>query len=314
MPKSLLITGGAGFIGSNFTERALVQYDDVLVIDKLTYAGQRENLEHVATDIEFIEGDIRNRDLIDRCYSRVDHVVNFAAESHVDRSIVDGRNFVKSNVEGAFVAMDALRNHDVARFVQVSTDEVYGSINEGTFSEQDRLDPSSPYAASKAGADLFVNAFWETYGAPISIVRPTNVYGPRQHPEKLIPKFILRAIRGESLPLYGDGSNVRQWLFVDDLCEAILTVLEQGHDEIYNVGGTVRKSNLEVTRAILGAVDAPKSLIEFVEDRKGHDKRYALDDKKFRESFGRRPETVFEEGLQRTVEWYVERADRIEPE
>lgn len=309
MSTSLLITGGAGFIGSNFTERALERYDDVAVADKLTYAGQRENLEHLAADIEFIEGDIRNRDLIDRCYPDVDHVVNFAAESHVDRSIDDGRNFVRSNVEGAFVAMDGLRDHDIERFVQVSTDEVYGSIAKGAFTELDRLNPSSPYAASKASADMFVNAFWETYGAPISVVRPTNVYGPRQHPEKLIPKFILRAIRGEALPLYGDGSNVRQWLFVEDLCEAILTVLEQGSDEIYNVGGTVRKSNLEVSRAILTAVDAPESLIEFVEDRKGHDQRYALDDTKYREEFDVGPQTSFTEGLRRTIEWYEQNTD-----
>lgn len=312
MTRSILVLGGAGFIGSNFTSHAVECYDEVVVLDKLTYAGRRKNLDDVANDIEFVEGDIRDRELLDSYYASADHVINFAAESHVDRSIDDGRNFVQSNVEGAFVAMDVLRDHDVDKFVQLSTDEVYGSIVDGTFEEGDLLDPSSPYSASKASADMFVNAFWKTYDVPISVVRPTNVYGPRQHPEKLIPKFTLRASRGSSLPVYGDGSNVRQWLFVDDLCEALLAILNDDADDVYNVGGVVNKSNLEVTKAILENVNADESLIEFVEDRKGHDQRYALDDSKFREQFDIYPETGFEEGLRRTVEWYMARSDQFD--
>jgi dTDP-glucose 4,6-dehydratase len=306
--SSILVLGGAGFIGSNFTRYATKHYNEIVVLDKLTYAGRRENLNGIAEDIEFVEGDIRDRELLNDYYVSADHIINFAAESHVDRSINDGRNFVQSNVEGAFVAMDALRDHDIDRFVQLSTDEVYGSIAEGTSEEGDFLNPSSPYSASKASADMFVNAFWETYDSPISAVRPTNVYGPRQHPEKLIPKFILLANRGDLLPVYGDGSNVRQWLFVEDLCEALIAVLDDDKDDIYNVGGTVRKSNLEVTKAILDEVTADESLIEFVDDRKGHDQRYALDDSKFRDRFDISAETSFSDGLRRTVEWYTERS------
>lgn len=308
----MLILGGAGFIGSNFTLRAVAVYDTVHVLDKLTYAGDRDNLGSAADDITFVEGDISDRGLLDELYPDVDHVVNFAAESHVDRSISDGSSFVESNVLGAFSAMDALRDHDIERFVQVSTDEVYGSIESGAFVEGDPLDPSSTYSASKAGADLLVNAYWETYGAPITVLRPTNAFGPRQHPEKLIPKFTLRALQSKPLPVYGDGSNVRQWLYVEDLCSGVMAALKRGNDRIYNLGGRTKKTNLEVTRAILDEVGAPESLIEFVEDRRGHDQRYALNDGRAHEGLGFEPTVGFDEGLAQTVEWYRERVDQFE--
>ncbi|MDY6777481.1 MAG: GDP-mannose 4,6-dehydratase, partial [Candidatus Nanohaloarchaea archaeon] len=207
--------------------------------------------------------------------------------------------------------MDALRGKDIRRFVHVSTDEVYGSIEEGSFDESAPLNPSSPYSASKAGADCVVNAMWETYGLPISVVRPTNVYGPRQLPEKLIPKFILNALNDDTLRLYGDGSNIRQWLFVDDACRAVRKVIEEGGNEIYNMAGKDELSNLEVTKMILQETGKPEELIDFVEDRKGHDFRYSLDDSKIRDELGFEPETGFEEGLSETVEWYRKRADRF---
>lgn len=309
-PSGLLVIGGAGFIGSAYVRHACEQGHSVYVLDKLTYAGDERNLEDVRDDITFVEGDVRDDELLDKLYPEVDRVVNFAAESHVDRSIAEGRRFIQTNVEGSFAAMDALRRHDVDRFVQISTDEVYGSTTEGAFSEDDRLDPSSPYSASKAGADLMVNAFLETYGLPITVVRPTNVYGPRQHPEKLIPKFTLRALRGEELPVYGDGSNVRQWLYVTDLCRALHRLLEEGSSRVYNVAGPGQKTNLEVTEAILDRVGASEDLITFVEDRQGHDQRYALDDGRLRDEVGFEPTVRFDTGIGRTVDWYRRHSDR----
>lgn len=305
--RSILVTGGAGFIGSNVVHRAVSKFDEVFVVDKLTYAGEKSKLEGCLDDIEFVEGDIRDRETLSPLYEKADYVVNLAAESHVDRSIESGDEFIQSNVEGAFAAMDLLREHDVEHFVQMSTDEVYGSIESGEFTESDPLDPSSPYSASKASADLFVNACWETYDLPISVLRPTNIFGPRQNREKLIPKFIDRALRGETLPLYGDGENVRQWLYVDDFCTALFDVLEEADNEIYNVAGPERRSNLEVTKAIIDRADASEDQIEFVEDRKGHDLRYAISDDKLRCEVGFEPEIGFEEGLDRTFEWFRNR-------
>jgi dTDP-glucose 4,6-dehydratase len=309
--RSILLTGGAGFIGSNFTHRAVAEFDEVYVLDKLTYAGSRDNLEGIHDQVTFVEGDVADRETILRLYESVEYVVNFAAESHVDRSISGGEEFIESNVLGAYVAMDALRDADVERFVQFSTDEVYGSIEDGTFDESGSLDPSSPYSASKASADMFVNAMWETYGLPITVVRPTNVYGPRQHPEKLIPKFTLRALEGKSLPLYGDGTNVRQWLYVSDLCDALLSILDGGGETIYNVAGPSRHSNLEVAETILDGVDASEDLVEFVDDRKGHDQRYALTDEQLRSELDFDPTVSFEEGMATTVAWYESHADRF---
>jgi len=309
---SLLVLGGAGFIGSNFVRDAVEAFDSVIVYDKLTYAGSKDNLRGVLDEVRFVHADIRDERALAAEYEQADYVVNVAAESHVDRSIAGGRQFVKSNVEGAFVAMDLLRDADIRRFVQLSTDEVYGSIGEGSFVEGDRLDPSSPYSASKASADMFVNAMWETYDLPISVVRPTNVFGPRQHPEKLVPKFTLRALSGQALPLYGDGSQVRQWLYVDDLCRVLRRVLADGNGESYNVAGPDRKSNLAVTRAIIEKTGADESQIEFVEDRKGHDQRYSLDASKVCETLDISPQVGFEEGLERTVRWYTDNQERLD--
>mgnify|MGYP000318291004 CR=1 FL=1 len=300
----ILITGGAGFIGSNFTHHILDQFEEIYVLDKLTYAGDLSNLESIRDEISFVQADIRDSEVVSELYTEVNYVVNFAAASHVDRSIESGSPFVKNNVEGAYSLMENLREHDIKRFIQISTDEVYGSYESGEASEDDPLDPSSPYSASKASTDLFVNACWETYDLPITIVRPTNIYGPRQHTEKLIPKFISRAIQEEPLPLYGDGTNVRQWLYVHDFCNALQRILEDGRETVYNIAGPDRKSNLEVTRSILDRLGKPHELIEFVEDRKGHDYRYALSDEKIRKEIDLEPFTPFEEGLVETVEWY----------
>jgi dTDP-glucose 4,6-dehydratase len=309
---SVLLTGGAGFIGSNFAHRAVETFDQVYVLDKLTYAGSLDDLKKIRDKVNFVKGDVTDRETIHGLYEEVDYVVNFAAESHVDRSISGGETFIETNTLGAYVAMDALRDADIKRFIQISTDEVYGSIEQGAFAEGDELDPSSPYSASKASTDLFVNAMWETYGLPITVVRPTNVFGPRQHPEKLIPKFTLRAITGKSLPVYGDGQNVRQWLYVEDLCDALIEVLADGRDTVYNVPGTSEESNLDVVDAILSRVDASEDLIEFVEDRKGHDYRYALSGSKIREEFGFEPSVDFQQGMTKTVSWYRENSERFE--
>lgn len=304
--KSIAITGGAGFIGSNFAIKAVEKFSEVHIIDKFTYAANMERLSEIEEEVELHKIDIRNREKVKPILEDVDYLVNFAAESHVDRSIDNGQEFVKSNVEGAFVLMDILRNIDINHMVHISTDEVYGSINSESFQEGDKLDPSSPYSASKASADMFVNAFWKTYDLPISVVRPSNAYGPRQFPEKLIPKFIQKAMKNEKLPVYGDGKNVRQWIYVEDLCDAIMTVLLEENFEIYNAGGPDEVQNIEVTRNILDSLGKSEELIEFVEDRKGHDERYSLDSEKLH-NLGWSPKTSFDEGLKKTVEWYKEK-------
>lgn len=304
--KSIAITGGAGFIGSNFAIKAVEKFSEVHIIDKFTYAANMERLSEIEEEVELHKIDIRNREKVKPILEDVDYLVNFAAESHVDRSIDNGQEFVKSNVEGAFVLMDILRNIDINHMVHISTDEVYGSINSESFQEGDKLDPSSPYSASKASADMFVNAFWKTYDLPISVVRPSNAYGPRQFPEKLIPKFIQKAMKDEKLPVYGDGKNVRQWIYVEDLCDAIMTVLLEENFEIYNAGGPDEVQNIEVTRNILDSLGKSEELIEFVEDRKGHDERYSLDSEKLH-NLGWSPKTSFDEGLKKTVEWYKEK-------
>jgi dTDP-glucose 4,6-dehydratase len=308
---SVLLTGGAGFIGSNFAHRAVETFDEVYVLDKLTYAGSLDNLRRIREQINFIKGDITDREQVKQLYKNVDYVVNFAAESHVDRSISSGEKFIQTNTLGAYVTIDALRDTSVKRFIHISTDEVYGSIDQGTFTEEAGLNPSSPYSASKASTDLFINAMWETYGLPVTIVRPTNVFGPRQHPEKLIPKFTLRAMAGETLPVYGDGKNVRQWLYVTDLCDALIDILRSGRDTVYNVAGMSKKSNLDVVEAILSRVDASDDLIEFVEDRKGHDFRYALSGNKIREELDFEPSIDFQEGISQTVSWYRKNSERF---
>ena len=305
----VLVTGGAGFIGSNFVHYLLKHSDHtVLTVDALTYAGDKSNLDGVRSHSrhEFVEGDIRDRDLVDDLISDVDAVVNFAAESHVDRSIESAEPFVSTNVQGTQTLLDAARGADIERFVQISTDEVYGEILTGEFSEDDPLDPRNPYSATKASADLLARSYHVTYDLPILITRSSNNYGPRQHPEKLIPKFITRAAAGQSLPVYGDGTNVREWTFVLDNCRAIKMLLEDGESgEIYNVGSGHEVQNIEIARKIVDTVGASEDQIEFVEDRPGHDQRYALNTEKMR-SLGWEPEWSFEEGLERTIEYYLE--------
>jgi dTDP-glucose 4,6-dehydratase len=305
----ILITGGAGFIGSNFVHYVLDEHpdDEVVTLDALTYAGSKENLAGVLKDPhhEFVEGDIRDSDLVSDLVDDVDAVVHFAAESHVDRSIEGAKPFVTTNVEGTQTLLDAATEAGVERFLQISTDEVYGQILDGEFSETDRLNPRNPYSATKAGADLLARSYQTTHGLPVLVTRTCNNFGPRQHPEKLIPKFIQNAAAGEPLPVYGDGSNVREWIYVEDNCRAIDLVLREGDvGEVYNVGSGEEYTNLEVARAVLDAVGASEDLIEFVADRAGHDQRYALDASKVR-ALGWEPEWTFTRGLERTVEHYL---------
>ncbi|SHH68360.1 dTDP-glucose 4,6-dehydratase [Halobaculum gomorrense] len=305
----ILVTGGAGFIGSNFVQYVLDEHvnDEVVTLDALTYAGSKDNLDGVLDDPrhEFVEGDIRDRDLVTDLVSDVDAIVNFAAESHVDRSIDGAEPFVSTNVQGTQTLLDAAKEADIDRFLQISTDEVYGQILEGKFSENDPLNPRNPYSATKAGADLLARSFQKTHNLPVLITRTCNNFGPRQHPEKLIPKFIQNAADSEALPVYGDGSNVREWIYVEDNCRALDVVLRDGTiGEIYNIGSDAEKTNLEVTEAILNAVGADDDLIEFVDDRAGHDQRYALETEKIK-ALGWEPEYTFEEGLERTVEYYL---------
>ncbi|MHA1578940.1 MAG: dTDP-glucose 4,6-dehydratase [Candidatus Freyarchaeota archaeon] len=301
----VLITGGAGFIGSNFVRYMVRNYDyDIVVLDKLTYAGRLENLEDVIEDIEFIKGDICNSEDLARV-GDCDVVINFAAETHVDRSIKDAGVFVKTDILGTFNLLEFSRRHDLT-FIQISTDEVYGSIEEGSFREDDALDPSSPYSSSKAGADLLARAYYKTYGLPVMITRSSNNFGPYQYPEKIIPLFILNALQDKPLPLYGDGKNVRDWIYVLDNCEAVDVVLHRGKKgEIYNIGGGNEKTNLEITHMILDELKKPKSLIKFVQDRPGHDRRYSLDCTKIKK-LGWKPKHEFKEALRSTINWYKE--------
>lgn len=313
--SKLLITGGAGFIGSNFVRYILNKYSDyqVVVYDKLTYAGRLENLENVADNprYTFVQGDICDAGLVDKVIQkhRIEAVINFAAETHVDRSILNPGSFIQTDVYGTYVLLEAVRKFGIGRYVQVGTDEVYGSCSQGSFSEVDRLGPSSPYSASKAGADLLVLSYFVTWGLPVVVTRSSNNFGPFQYPEKLIPLFITNAIDGQPLPLYGDGLNVRDWLYVFDNCEAIDLVLHQGQaGEIYNIGADQECTNLEVTELILKTLNRPRSLIRFVKDRPGHDRRYSLNCSKIR-SLDWRPQHRFETALAETVRWYQDNQD-----
>ena len=302
----LLVSGGAGFIGSNFVHCRLAEHpgDSVRVLDKLTYAGRRENLQGLPERrFEFVEGDICDRDSVRAAVEGCDAIVNFAAESHVDRSIENPGEFITTDVYGTYVLLEAARDLGV-RHLQISTDEVYGSIEEGSFTETSPLDPSSPYSASKAGGDLIVSAFQHTFDADSLIVRASNNYGPRQHPEKLIPLVVLNALHGDPIPVYGDGGQVRNWLFVEDFASAISIVLEQGEaGEAYNVGGPDELPNLDVVERIISLAGADRSLIEYVRDRPGHDRRYSLASDKL-EGLGWRAAVSFDEGIERTVGWY----------
>jgi dTDP-glucose 4,6-dehydratase len=307
--KTLLVTGGAGFIGSNFIRRVLGRHPGARIVnlDKLTYAGNLENLRDVEADprYEFVHGDIRDRDLVTRLFLRVQGVVHFAAETHVDRSIVDAGEFILTDVHGSFVLFEALRTSPhVAFFVHISTDEVYGSRDEGFFRETDPVAPSSPYAASKTGADRLAYAYHVTYGLPIIVVRPSNNYGPFQYPEKFIPLFVTNALEGKTLPLYGQGTNVRDWLHVDDNCRAIeVAALRGAAGEAYNIGAANEVRNIDVAGRICDLLGKPRDLIKLVPDRLGHDRRYAVDWTKIR-ALGWAPETPFDAGLEATVRWY----------
>jgi len=308
--KRILVTGGAGFIGSNFVRYMLREHPelDILVLDALTYAGNLENLADVAGDPRFFffRGDIRDEAMVDNLVPNVDTIVNFAAETFVDRSIHEPADFVTTDVVGTFRLLEAARRHGVERFVHISTDEVYGSVEQGSSVETDPVEPRSPYSASKAASDLLARSYFVTYGVPVIITRASNNYGPYQHPEKLIPFFITNALEDRPLPVYGDGQQVRDWLFVEDHCSAIDIVLRKGvPGEIYNVGGGFERTNLEVTRGILRALGKDESLIKFVKDRPGHDRRYSLDTAKLR-SLGWEPKVSFDDGLPATVRWYVE--------
>jgi dTDP-glucose 4,6-dehydratase len=300
---NLLVTGGAGFIGSAYVRLALAEGHRVRVLDKLTYAGREENLE--GTGAELVVGAIEDPDAVREALEGCDAILNFAAESHVDRSIADGDVFARTHVIGTSVLLDAARELGVARYLQVSTDEVYGSIESGSFTERSPLDPSSPYSATKAAGDLLVSAHVHTYGTEAVICRGSNNYGPRQYPEKLIPLMVLNALHGDPLPVYGDGRQVRNWLYVEDFARAIHTVLLQGRPgEAYNAGGPDELENLEVVRRILSLTGRDESLIEHVTDRLGHDRRYSLGSEKIRAELGWEPALRFGEGLERTVGWY----------
>jgi dTDP-glucose 4,6-dehydratase len=302
----ILVAGGAGFIGSNYVRRRVAgnSGDTIRVLDKLTYAGRRENLHDLPEDrFELVEGDIADREVAAGAVEGCEAVVNFAAESHVDRSIEEPGEFITTDVFGTYVLLEAARDAGI-RYLQVSTDEVYGDFERGSATEESALAPSSPYSASKAGGDLLVSAFARTYGTEALIVRASNNYGPYQHPEKLIPLCILNALAGDPLPVYGDGKQVRNWLFVEDCCAAIDAVLERGEPgAVYNAGGPDELPNLDVIRRILELTDRDESLIEFVSDRPGHDRRYSLASDRLG-TLGWRPQVDFDEGIERTVSWY----------
>lgn len=316
--ETVLVTGGCGFIGSNFV-RYLLEVEpavQVINLDLLTYAGNPANLADLQGHprYRFVKGDIADRDAVRRIVSTgVQAIVNFAAESHVDRSIHDASPFVRTNILGTQTLLDAAREFGVRRYLQVSTDEVYGSLGPtGAFTEQTPLAPNSPYAASKAAADLLVRAAHHTFGLDAVITRCSNNYGPYQFPEKLIPLFVTNLLRDEPVPVYGDGLNVRDWIHVRDHCAAIATVWRHGKaGEVYNIGGRCEKTNLELTHALLEVVGKPKSLIRYVKDRPGHDRRYAIDCSKIERELGWRPTIPFEQGLRDTVRWYQENADWV---
>jgi dTDP-glucose 4,6-dehydratase len=303
----MLITGGAGFIGCNFVRHMLREHSEteIVVLDKLTYAGRPENLEDVKSRIKFVKGDICDKEAVKKTMEGCDSVVNFAAESHVDRSIASPEDFVRTDVLGVFTLLEEARRRDVKKFVQISTDEVYGSTELDSFSEKDVLDPSSPYSASKAGGELLARSYVRTYGLDVMVTRSSNNYGPYQYPEKLIPVLVIKALKNQPLPIYGKGANVRDWLHVDDNCRAIDIVISKGKPgDIVNVGSGNEVPNIVIAKLILKHMKKPESLIKFVSDRPGHDFRYSLNWDRIRQ-LGWKPKVKFEDGLRKTVDWYV---------
>lgn len=313
----ILVTGGAGFIGSCFIRHMLKSHPDYKIInfDCLTYAGNIENLDDIKDNpnYSFVKADICDKKAVDKTVSEVDCVINFAAESHVDRSILNPEIFIETNIKGTLNLLDCAKKRGIQRYLQVSTDEVYGTLGkDGYFTENTPLAPNSPYSASKAGADMLVRSYFETYKTPVLITRCSNNYGPYQYPEKLIPFFISKLLKGEKVPLYGDGLNVRDWLYVYDHCRAIDTVLHKGREgEVYNVGGHNEKSNIEITKIILKEMGRDENSIEYVKDRLGHDRRYAIDNTKITTELGWEPSLTFEEGIKLTINWYLNNIEWI---
>lgn len=308
--KKILVTGGAGFIGSNFVKMLLKRKSRkrIIILDKLTYAGNMKNLDKCIDGkyVSFVKGDISDSKLLDRVMPGVNIIYNFAAETHVDRSILEGGSFVRTDVMGTYNLLQKALEYKVARFVQVSTDEVYGSIKKGKFNEKDPIEPNSPYSSSKAGADLLVRAFYKTYGLPAVITRSSNNYGPFQHPEKFIPLFITNALENKPLPIYGDGKNVRDWIYVEDNCRAIDLVGRRGKiGQVYNIGAAEEKENIYIARKIIKFTGADKDLLTFITDRPGHDRRYALCTRRIK-SLGWKKKYTFSKGLEKTVKWYKE--------
>jgi dTDP-glucose 4,6-dehydratase len=309
---NILVTGGAGFIGSNFVRYMVNKYSEyhIINLDALTYCGNLENLKDIENkdNYTFVKGDIRDKEVVDDLVKKSDYVINFAAESHVDRSITDPEIFIKSNVLGTQVLLNAAKEHGVDKYIQISTDEVYGTLGKtGYFTETTSLQPNSPYSASKAGGDLITRAYFETFDLPINITRCSNNYGPYQFPEKLIPLMISNTLEDKKLPVYGDGKNIRDWLHVHDHCTAIDLVLHDGVlGEVYNIGGNNEKENIYIVKLILETLEKDDSLIEFVTDRLGHDRRYAIDSSKIQNELGWAPEYTFEVGIKETIQWYLD--------
>jgi len=311
----ILVTGGAGFIGSNFVHYMFKKHSDyeIVVLDKLTYAGRKENLQDIWDKITFIKGDITKKEDIEKTIKDCNCIVNFAAETHVDRSILNAGTFVLTDVLGAYNLLEAARKFNISKFEQIGTDEVYGHTREGSFKENDRINPRNPYSASKASADLLCQAYFETYGLPVIITRSSNNYGPYQHPEKLIPKTIIDALLNKLIPVYGTGENIRDWLYVEDNCEAIDLVLQKGKPgELYNIAANQELKNIQVVKTILKLTNKPESLIKFVKDRPGHDLRYSLNTEKIRE-LGWKPKTKFKDGIKKTLEWYKQNTEWWKP-
>jgi len=308
--KKLLVTGGAGFIGSEFVRQAIARGYEIAVVDKLTYAGDLERISGVETEINFYKADIINREFLSFVFKaeRPDAVVHFAAESHVDRSILDASPFLETNIMGTQALLEASKEYGIERFLNISTDEVYGELKEGgQFDESSPLNPNSPYSVSKASADMLGRAYHRTYGLPVTTVRPCNNYGPWQYPEKLIPLTIARALNDKKIPVYGEGLNVREWIFVSDCAGAIFRILEDGEiGEAYNVGSGEEKRNIDVVKSILKLLGKPEELMEFTKDRLGHDFRYSLNSEKVLKQFGWKPSISFEDGMKETARWYVD--------
>lgn len=313
----LLITGGAGFIGSEFVRQAVKKGFDTVVIDKLTYAGDLERLKEVEDKIKFYKADITNKEFIEFIFKKEkpDIVVHWAAESHVDRSILDPTPFIETNIKGTQILLDVARDTGIQKFINIATDEVYGELEteEGQFYEDTPLNPNSPYSVSKASADMLGRAYYRTYGVPVITVRPSNNYGYWQYPEKLIPVVILKALNNEPIPVYGRGENIREWLFVSDCADAVFEIIQKGKiGEIYNVGSGEERKNIDVVKSILNILKKPESLITFVKDRPGHDFRYSLNTDKIEKEIGWKAKIKFEEGIEKTVKWYLENISWVE--